>query len=407
MTLTRWQENIFMTLRKEMTTTIAGLTPDNLDEIFSVLDDQFDAAYSLLGLERQYRLLPAEPLQEEAAEEDKEAQENEPPASEPVQTEAEEEAPYEQPLEELAESFDNEPVQTGYRMKRNLTGGYLMGAKDGYVPESIVREQGFEDGDVIATELNGYRDGRPMYRFNLVEKGEPTDNRNSLSYLVAEEDQELRRLYVAKTATGEEIRVNDTPQRLYLQSHMVQKFGILPGDIIDVAWYGDNIAKFAVCWKHSLEDLPQEYISEERKIVSHRQLNKEKKKAPTEEQFNELKKNFRIRENDKKVLEGLSVTLVGGESFHKQAHSVITKNGGEVHIVPINTHKNRMTAAIKRSNLVLVFVNEVGHADMDAAKERAKKYNVRFKAMDRYGKENLLNTLMEEKNLLQREVSSK
>lgn len=379
-----WEKKLFNALKEEMKSLIESMTEETIIEIQEQLGEQFELALSILGYEKREVEVVTETFSfnEDASNADKEKNE---------ETE-------EQPIDKLAESFHSEPALNSYKMKRNLFGGTLLGSDNVFVPEKIIRENDFEDGDTISIKLVSQYLGKPIYEFSLVEKGIPSSNRNEFKYAVVDYDEYTNRYFVEKNYMGEDIRYDDTPQRLYLQPQHVTRMGISKGDVIDLSWYGNNIFKFQIPWRYNFSDLKD--LTEHKKMLNYRpEKSEEETEAASEEDLAKLSKAFKIKEHTEN-LNGFKISVVGGYSFHTQAKEIIEKHNGYVHLVKDNAHLMNMTSKIKNSDLVVIIANHVSHRDEEEAKKRAKRYNVPFTVIRNFGKESLIKTIIEEKEKL-------
>lgn len=391
MKMDSWKSSMLEQLKQEMQNIISNFNASNITESEKTIMSQFQFSRTLLSDDGE--------LEPELKDKDLETKETK------DKKEKEKDEVSENPLDTLASSFDSEEQYISYPMKRNLVGGVLIGAKNPYVPESIIREEGFEHGDYISVEFSGYKGNKALYNFKLDKKGNGEDDGISVfSYAIVCYDPEINSFYVEENVSGEKIKMDDVPQRLLIPDYMTSKFTLRTGDLIDVSWYGDNVSKFAVSWKHRFDDSKEPEKSEEEKILRYRKQKKEENTPASNQELEKLSTNFRIKSTEDTNLDGLSVTIVGGYKFYASYKKLIEDNGGIVYLIPDDAHLIRMTSAIKKSNLVLIMTEHVSHGDMFAAKERSKKYDVPFKAVRGVGKTNLLQTLVAEKNKILKEM---
>lgn len=389
MAIGSWQENMLKQLKEEMKAIISNFNASNIMESEQTIMNQFKFSKTLLTIPVELESVDKKEASEQNSIKDNESEET-----------------YEKSLETLASSFDESEAHTSYEMKRNLVGGVLIGAKNPYVPESIIREKGFEHGDYISTEFSGYKGNRPLYDFKLDKKGNGEDSGITVfPYAIVRYDAEINSFYIEENISGETIMFEDVPQKLIIPDHMANKFILRTGDIVDVSWYGDNVSKFSVSWKHRFEDIEDIQKREEKRMLEYRKQNKNANNIASDKELEKLSTSFKFKNLEDSNLEGLTVAVVGGESFKSSYTKLIEDNGGKAYIIPENSHLIRMTSAIKKSNLVLVITENASHNDMFAAKERAKKYKVRFKAVKGLGKTSLLQTLIEEKRKLFKKVT--
>jgi hypothetical protein len=124
--------------------------------------------------------------------------------------------------------------------------------KPALVPESTIREKGFDHGDKLRV-LNVRPFGDRMhYDFELVEKGSSSaSNRVQFNLCIVEKDD--NGLFVQKAEIGQtKIVIDGTERKLYLLEKDITRLKIVPEDIIDIAFKPNNSEYVRVAWKHYL-----------------------------------------------------------------------------------------------------------------------------------------------------------
>lgn len=289
-------------------------------------------------------------------------------------------------LKELAESFEEDKVELGYPLSRNLYGGFLLTGSSSnaiFVPESIIRELDLEDGDIVSAEIiPGGSNLKPFYKYSLVRKGTALKeaNRKEFKFGIVDYDQELNQFYVEKNSSNEKLRVEDTPTRFMISQEDARQYNIKTGEIVDVSWYENNFTKGRVVWKYSISEMNSVKETMQKKMLNY------KPSTP---------KTIEPKEEIKQDLFGRRICLVGVEPYHSEFKELIEARGGRLLALTSGTNKITMNAAIRKSDLVLVGISHTSHSASQYSNERAKHYNVPFKSFSGYGKNTFLKTINE------------
>lgn len=265
--------------------------------------------------------------------------------------EKETEADKEPIIDQLTHSFDQAKAIKGFPFSRKLAGGFLLTDSvlhNIFVPEKVIREEGFEDGDCIGVELVGPETStRPMYKYFMVEKNKykMTSERRELNQAIVDYDVELKRFFVEKNVSKETIRIADTPVRLYISEKDTSDFNLSKGDIVDVAWYQNNFNKGKVVWKYSASatNSNESYIPQ--------------------------------------TLSGKRIMLLGGEEFKDEIESIVLSHGGSFFFIENSASKVRVSMNIRNANLVLVVPGKTNVEIANHAKQRAALTRTPFKGI--------------------------
>ena len=87
--------------------------------------------------------------------------------------------------------------------------------------------------------------------------------------------------------------------------------------------------------------------------------------------------------------------MIGLELYWAKYKELVEERGGELETVESERHKTSMTAAIRRSDLVVVGISHTSHAASQYANKRAKVYDIPFTSISGYGGETFLNAVLE------------
>lgn len=158
----------------------------------------------------------------------------------------------------VKESLTNETVEESLivyeeKFERNLRGGFLPNNKL-FVPESIVRSIGAENGNIIrATEIKGEKqaNGHPKFHFEVIDDSvnEKAQGRKQFNKCVVKSAG--GRYYVDYSQEDSSyIRVNENVFAPVLSQEDIYNFGIKEGDIVDIAFYENNLLHVVCIWKH-------------------------------------------------------------------------------------------------------------------------------------------------------------
>lgn len=372
---------LFEQVKKEMVQTVSKMTPSTVEETKDKINKYFNLANVMFDILQGES---AKVLEEEVAEKKPDVQiKKDFPIAYKIKTEVpvKIETKEKESLDALAASFEEEKKVVGFPLDRKLSGGFLYLGNSSvniYVPESIIRSEGFENGDLIYAEpIPGTGTRTPMYTYTLVEKAKvkTTNNRNEFTHGLVEFDEQLKQYYVEKSADGTTLRIKDVPMKFLIPKKDLNQFGIVTGDIVDIAWYNDSLEKGKVSWRHSLQDAT-ETKTDSKKMMDF-------KKKQTVEADTRAKK---AETNIPQTLAGKKICLVGADPYHPDFKEVVEEHGGTFYGILSNTHKVSMAATIRKSDLVLVCISHTSHRDSQYANEKAKSYKVPFKSFSGFGK---------------------
>ena len=155
----------------------------------------------------------------------------------------------------------------------------------------------------------------------------------------------------------------------------MNQFGIVTGDVVDIAWYNDALEKGKVAWRHNLQDVT------ETKTDSKKMMDFKKK------QLFEADSSSKTAESEiPQTLAGKKICLVGADPYHPEFKEVVEAHGGIFNGILSNTHKTSIAATIRKSDVVLVCISHTSHRDSQYANEKAKYYRVPFKSFSGFGK---------------------
>lgn len=160
-------------------------------------------------------------------------------------------------------------------------------------------------------------------------------------------------------------------------------FGLLHGDIVDIAWYEGNFDKAKITWKHPIEE-PRK--TESKKIIKHKKENNSNKTKEDEDGLEQ-------------TLKGKRVCLIGLEPFWDNYKKAVAERGGELDCVEPERHKTSMSASIRKSDLVIVGISHISHDASIYANTRSKHYNIPFTSIKGFGTKSFINEVENKLNI--------
>jgi antitoxin component of MazEF toxin-antitoxin module len=280
--------------------------------------------------------------------------------------------PIPEPIEELLiQTPSTGPVEsrdpTGRmfvgQLHRVLIGGEVGSFKI-YIPEAQIRGLNLEEGDwvratVTETKLNQNNVERRMHRFELAGRSdEPVEsNRRCLQFAVVKSEPTLHSLYIDGNYQG------SLNVKIILDERNVNQFKIQEGDLVDYAYWADDLMSGKVSWLYPTE-LTESEIA---KAV----------KAP-------VKKKARKTDEDKvedkseptNEFEGVKVVAFAYENMKAQYRTAVEPLGGEFVFLTGDEPDSQIKREVQSANMVIVFNNFVSHKCMWYVKSLCKKEDI-------------------------------
>ena len=294
-------------------------------------------------------------------------------------------------LETITEEPVSEPALAyAFPFERKLSGGFLRTNNledDIFVPEKVVRELDISEGDMVfADEIATDYSGRVSYHYEVIEytgeESKKDNGRRDFSFAIVEEDESTGRFVIYENIHKEKLRTEDGDITSYiLNDKEIQQFNIYEGSIVDLAWYANAFDTARVIWHYHISDVQEEKATESKRILSYNKQNSSSDK--------------KVKVVVEQMLEGKTICLIGLEPYWSKYRELVEERGGNIELVESNRHKTSMTAAIRRSDLVVVGISHTSHAASQYANRRAKVYDVPFTSISGYGGETFLNAVLE------------
>lgn len=236
------KHRIFEQIKTEMIDNIQATTLDNLSESISISNQLYEYA----------QLLNQTPdLKDHPKAEDDET----PIPSEPTKRTVEESNQTTEPV--------NQHKGTGI-LHRNLHHGYLKTKGDDvFIPETIIRSNNFQHGDIISYEYLYTKDDNKHYKYRLYKKSEPIPNASGECTRGEQQNRTIfERGIVERDVNGNlVVRVSEDNTRFKDVQHTfmyysvpdneISQYSLTPNSIVDIGWYNNNIENsIRIVWKH-------------------------------------------------------------------------------------------------------------------------------------------------------------
>lgn len=364
---------ILTVTKKDMTQLIESITFENLEEVKQHLEKYFAFLETLTTLPDLPELNNHQPesaieieLENEMRELETGIQEDSLPHVQVVEADLSEE-------EAFPDLQQESSTQQAYRFERKLRGGFLPEI-EAFIPEGIIRKLGLEHGDLVrATKLENELH---KYIYELFEKGDgkEPEGRIQLDYCIVE--KEAGSLVVKKYGGEQVIRLDEVPYTMILPEKDIREFSINEGDLIDLAFFRTNPHLCKILWKHSLD---QE--------ISSSPLHSGYYKNKYKEDKQEDKPAAILPEEN---LSGKKVLVIGCEPKKAIFKQNIEERGGEFLWADGNEGKERLTAFIRKADVVVLLIRFMRHQGSKDAVEICKSLDVPFCIVENLGIKSLI-----------------
>lgn len=276
-----------------------------------------------------------------------------------------------------------------YDIKNNIYVGQielkLQGGEIGsfkiYVPERTVRELDCSNGDWIkASVINSKRlpNGvvRSKYQFDLVQKEsiKLESERQEIKFAFVEYDEILNSFYIKDNYQ------DSLPLRIMISKRDSEIFSLEKDDLIDYAYWEGDILNGKVIWKHQVDFC----ITTPPKV-------KYKSSNIKENPNNEIEKE----ENILPIFEDNQITVVGFDTMKNNYKDEVEKRGGIFEFLTGDEKLNTIESVVKESNMLIMFVDFVGHGGMSKVRSICKQYDIPITYTKKMGKESFIELVRE------------
>lgn len=252
---------------------------------------------------------------------------------------------------------------------RHLRGGMIGTEKGVYVPESVVRQLELEYLDWVKATLiyTGYGHGKDRYEYALLEKHKDydiesileSDKRKIIKYGIVKYEESIKRYYINSKDEN-----TDILHKISLLDSDIKKFKIDKGDIIEYAYWHDDISAGRIVWKH------QQDSSESLEKAIHKAENTTSiLKKPQTDTVNRV---------IKPIFQGYTICMVGGgnRNLHRGIKEEVERRNGTFLFCSGDEPKNTLEGQLKKADFVVVFTESISHDSMYFTKTVCKKHNI-------------------------------
>ncbi len=252
------------------------------------------------------------------------------------------------------------------QVELKLQGGELGSFKI-FIPERAVRELDCSNGDwVRASVIHSKRlpNGvvRNRYQFTLVQKADIQieSKRREIKYAYVEYDDTLHSFYIQNSYQ------DLLPLRIMIPSKDAEIFDLKSGDLVDYAYWEGDILGGKVIWKHEVDF----YITPPPKIRS-------------------KNSNMRVDREEKigPIFKDKQIIVVGFDTMKNIYKDEIEKRGGIFKFLTGDEKVNSIESIIRESDIVIMFIDFVGHGGMNKVRNISKQYNIPITYTKKMGKE--------------------
>lgn len=259
------------------------------------------------------------------------------------------------------------------QVKLKLHGGELGSFKI-FVPEKVIRELDCSDGDWLRASVvyskrlpNGVVKNR--YQFTLVQKTDIKieNERREIKYAYVEYDDTLNLFYIQNGYQ------DSLPLRIMIPSRDAEIFDLKSGDLVDYAYWEENILGGKVIWKHEVDF----YITPPPKI------NRSKNSNMKVDINNEIVREEKIVP----IFKDKQIIVVGFDTMKNIYKDEIEKRGGTFKFLTGDEKVNSIESIIRESDIVIMFIDFVGHGGMNKVRNISKQCNISITYTKKMGKE--------------------
>jgi len=255
------------------------------------------------------------------------------------------------------------------KFSRNLRGGTIGEEKNIYVPENVVRSLGIEYLDWVKAIVVSRWHGKDKYEYILLEKHKAYDTksiiemnrRKIIDYSIVKYEEIVKRFYINGRLEGTGLF-----HKILLLDCDVKKYKIEKGDIIEYAYWNDEILNGRIAWKYQQEiDEPLEKV-----IIS---------RSDTIKSISKKSKTRSIAKRAiKPIFEGYKICMVGGghKSLQKGIKEEVERRHGIFTFCSGDEPKDTLESKIKRADCVIVFTESISHDSMYFTKALCKKHSI-------------------------------
>ncbi|WP_341323455.1 hypothetical protein NSQ62_08250 [Solibacillus sp. FSL H8-0523] len=266
------------------------------------------------------------------------------------------------PKEEESENNIYKPMP----LERRLKGGTLRRNNSTlYVPEKIIRTNGWVHGDYITAI--GENEQELIFEKHSDSTSADKSNRVELDYCLVTKRADEK--YVIKQHYNEGILkptlLNGVEHEFVLDISNVSNFRLQDGYVVAIAFYANKPHEFRIIWLYT--DMMEIPAPPPPKPSSYyKEQNSEKK----------LKWN----DTELKILEGKKIVIVGADFRANDFIGLMDEAKISYRILSGDESDARFEAAVRGKDLIVSLSSHTSHRSSELAKSLAKKYSISFRA---------------------------
>ncbi|WBW49806.1 hypothetical protein O6R05_07325 [Peptoniphilus equinus] len=221
----------------------------------------------------------------------------------------------------------------------NLSGA-TIGSFKIFMPEKLLRKLGVDEGDwVRASILRRTYDHKPVYDYELVEKVAAPSNKHLLSYAVVHMDMTEDQFYIEATDS-------DGAHKILLDNFKIGNFALQAGDIVDYAYWNDDILNGKIIWIHPVDSEPVHFLK-----------HTGEDRTASEDVLQE--RTFPVTR-----LDNIRVGLVGCRDNHDELTTYLKSVGATLLEADGSGSLDDMKAELSTAHVIVIFIDSVGHEGM-------------------------------------------
>ena len=251
----------------------------------------------------------------------------------------------------LEEVYDtNENVFIG--QVKYLLSGAEMGFFKLFIPESILREEGIEEGDWVKANVKDRKhiQGIPKvrYYFERIDSGiiKNPSNRQMEEYLVVLRD-EHGDFYIEFEKEGE-------PFKIYINDDNSGNFSLEEGDLVDYAYFSNDYLEGRIIWRHFID--------------------MGKMKKPKKSSY--YKRGDRAHKKVSNEWKNKKIAIIGFESNKNSFEEEVLSRGGIFRYFTGDERLESLSSQLIETDLIIVFIDSISHDGMFKIRAVAKNLEI-------------------------------
>lgn len=267
--------------------------------------------------------------------------------------------------------------------KLTTGGGILPALNDYYIPQKMSLDMKLADGDtvkVMGEENLGDKGLR--YSFQIFKRNPDAVPDHELKMCIIE--RVFNEYVITRTATHGDITVGGKAQTLIITKQDEKNWRIKEHDVVDIVFDPTDRNAFAkITKKHRIEPLNKQ------QPATVKPTNKLKQDEPVKDKEEDLKALIaKVKNPD--LFKSKSILVMGGAVKERQYREMLEPLGCRMEILSGKEHKTRITAHIKRADVVVIVSAYISHDASGHSVTGAKRYEKPFILCENMGNQSFL-----------------